>query len=647
MSRKIKELLKDQTCSNLVGRAPELDLLLETVKDDGPLIIHLYGMAGVGKTTLLTAFAERIRREGIRVMRMDCRTIEPTVRGFLAGLEERLDAPVTSSESAAEKLGSDAGRTVLILDNYEVFRLMDTWLRREFIPGLNDRVRLVFSGRHPPLPAWLLSSAWQGLQLILRLDPLNDEEALELLVDLGVQRERAHEINRFARGHPLALRLAASASTQSLRSDAHTSQKVMGELAGLFLQDIEDARLRKALEAASVVRRLTRPILGAMLPDMPVTSLFEQLQEMDLTESRSDGLVIHEAVQNPIAATLRATDPPRFQRYRRSAWHQLRKELSLAGKNHLWRYTADIIYLLDNPVIRDAFFPVDSQEFSVEPASSSDHFAISKIVHRHEAPYAASLMMSWLKTRPKSFKVVRNDEDEVVGFYCLFSSDSIDGYPIDQDPVVQAWWHHFQRVRNSQEETAVFIRRWLSDEEGEQPCSIQAACWLDIKRIYMELRSNLRCVYLTVCNLAAYASAADKLGFEHLPELDVEIDEKKYRSALLDLGPGSVDEWISGLLAEELGLDEERLLDEATGELLLNDRRVRLTRLEFDVLKYLQKHSGTAISRSELLDEVWGHQYHGGSNVVDAVVKGLRKKLNDRADLIETVRGFGYLLRDK
>jgi DNA-binding response OmpR family regulator len=50
-------------------------------------------------------------------------------------------------------------------------------------------------------------------------------------------------------------------------------------------------------------------------------------------------------------------------------------------------------------------------------------------------------------------------------------------------------------------------------------------------------------------------------------------------------------------------------------------------------------------SRATLLQEVWGTDWTGGSNVVDVVVSALRRKLGDRAGALETVRGVGYRLR--
>ncbi|HSJ43789.1 MAG TPA: winged helix-turn-helix domain-containing protein [Euzebyales bacterium] len=70
-----------------------------------------------------------------------------------------------------------------------------------------------------------------------------------------------------------------------------------------------------------------------------------------------------------------------------------------------------------------------------------------------------------------------------------------------------------------------------------------------------------------------------------------------------------------------------------------------LTPLEFEVVHYLREREGTPVSRQEMLGDIWGYDTIIGSNVVDAVVVGLRRKLDRHADLIETVRGVGYRFR--
>jgi DNA-binding SARP family transcriptional activator/predicted ATPase len=86
-------------------------------------------------------------------------------------------------------------------------------------------------------------------------------------------------------------------------------------------------------------------------------------------------------------------------------------------------------------------------------------------------------------------------------------------------------------------------------------------------------------------------------------------------------------------------------LDEGARELLVAGRRVGLAPLEFALLHYLIEREGQAVSRTALLADVWGYSYEGGSNVVDAVVRALRKKLGPCASTLETVTKVGYRFR--
>jgi DNA-binding response OmpR family regulator len=76
---------------------------------------------------------------------------------------------------------------------------------------------------------------------------------------------------------------------------------------------------------------------------------------------------------------------------------------------------------------------------------------------------------------------------------------------------------------------------------------------------------------------------------------------------------------------------------------------VVLTPREFAMLEYLLRHPGQALSRSQIAERVWSWEFHGETNIVDVYVGYLRRKL-DRAgepSNIETLRGYGYRLRDE
>jgi len=85
-------------------------------------------------------------------------------------------------------------------------------------------------------------------------------------------------------------------------------------------------------------------------------------------------------------------------------------------------------------------------------------------------------------------------------------------------------------------------------------------------------------------------------------------------------------------------VEGDELLDVESHELVLGDRRVKLTTMEFQVFLYLYERENKPVTRASLIEHVWGYKYTG-SNVVEAVVRSLRKKLGERASDIETIRG--------
>ncbi|MGV9301896.1 MULTISPECIES: response regulator transcription factor [unclassified Nonomuraea] len=84
-------------------------------------------------------------------------------------------------------------------------------------------------------------------------------------------------------------------------------------------------------------------------------------------------------------------------------------------------------------------------------------------------------------------------------------------------------------------------------------------------------------------------------------------------------------------------------IDEATYTARLRGRALDLTFKEFELLKYLAQHPGRVFTRAQLLQEVWGYDYFGGTRTVDVHVRRLRAKLGPEYEsLIGTVRNVGY-----
>jgi DNA-binding response OmpR family regulator len=85
------------------------------------------------------------------------------------------------------------------------------------------------------------------------------------------------------------------------------------------------------------------------------------------------------------------------------------------------------------------------------------------------------------------------------------------------------------------------------------------------------------------------------------------------------------------------------IIDEAGYSAKLNGAQLDLTYTEFELLKYLAQHPGRVFSRQQLLSDVWGYDYFGGTRTVDVHVRRLRAKLGPEYEsVIGTVRNVGY-----
>lgn len=85
-------------------------------------------------------------------------------------------------------------------------------------------------------------------------------------------------------------------------------------------------------------------------------------------------------------------------------------------------------------------------------------------------------------------------------------------------------------------------------------------------------------------------------------------------------------------------------IDEQSYVAKINGRTLDLTFKEFELLRYLAENPGRVFSREQLLSEVWGYDYFGGTRTVDVHVRRLRAKLGESESLIGTVRNVGYRL---
>ena len=88
-------------------------------------------------------------------------------------------------------------------------------------------------------------------------------------------------------------------------------------------------------------------------------------------------------------------------------------------------------------------------------------------------------------------------------------------------------------------------------------------------------------------------------------------------------------------------------VDPASYSASYDGQSISLTKKEFDLLRCLMDHAGTAMSRDTLLNDVWGYEYAGETNIVDVYIRYLRQKIDDRFHIksIQTIRAVGYMFQ--
>jgi len=624
MGRTFGALLAERRAA-VVGREAELAALRGLLEPGGPLVAVVHGVAGSGKSALLRAFREEAPAV---VVAIDGRAVEPTPQGFLAAVDRGgLDAALAAAD----------GPVLLAIDTTERLRLLDGWLRQTFLPSLPEHARVVLATRDAPGAVWRAS--FGELLRTVPLGPLGPADAAEVLRRAGLDEAQAAWVNGFVRGHPLSLQLAASAMRE--RPDA-VLPTVVGELAALYLDGLA-APTREALDATCVLRRVTLSLLGGVLPGEPAAEAFARLSALPFVELGREGLVVHDTVREAVAALLRSTDPVRHRAYRTAAWRQIRRELGGATGAARWASVADMIHLVEEPLVREAFFPASVQHYAVETARPEDRDAIEAITARHEPAEHVRLVRAWWEDVPDAFRVARSPRGQVVAFTVLCDLADVPQRLLALDPLCTPWRRHLRAHPVPAGQRILLARLALAHATGAAPSPCLAALLRDMERASLAAGGVLRRIY-TCTRGDDLPGQIAPIGFTALDFAEVVVGGVAFQPSLLDLGPESVAGWLSGLAACDLPVGGA-VLDEAARELALDGRRIPLSKLECDVLRYLREREDRPVAREALLRDVWGYEWTGGSNVVEVAVSGLRRKLGDRAAALETVRGVGYRLR--
>lgn len=536
-TERVADRLAAAAAAALVGRDAERDRLRAWVDDPaGPAAVFVHGPGGIGKTALVTGAVG-----GPATVVVDGREVEPTPASLLAhiGSELGLGTAEPTLGQVADAVAAASVRA-LVVDSYERCSVVDGWLRNRLLPSLPARTTTVFSGRNPPNVAWRTAPGWRPLLAELRLGPLTESGAAALVARRGLDGDLADRARRFGRGHPLALQLASEALLRhpDLVLAVGPPADVVEELVEVLFDDL-DGDVRDAVEAASLLRRVTVPTLAAVL-ERDVTQVepaWRALRDLPFASVRPDGVELQGVVQDAAATSLELRDPGRARELRRRA---ARAALATVQQAPGWAATADLLHLVQNPVVRNAFIPPAGAQHPVEAAAPADLPDVLAIAERHAGADEAAWLARWWRAHPEGLSVARGRHGGVRAFSMVVEAAAVAPDLRRDDPVAAAMAADLRARPLRPGGRALLNRRMLAADREAHLSPDVALMIVDLKRTYLEMRPDLLRVYSGTDADAQLAAPMRALGFalvSNVPSPDLWA---------MDMPAGSVDAWIAG-----------------------------------------------------------------------------------------------------
>lgn len=559
----IGDMLGAQRRRRFVGRHAELELFRSALaaRTAGFAVLHLHGPGGIGKTTLLEAFADIARDQDATVIRLDARELPAAPRAVLATMRETIDVP------ADGPIGRDAGRVVLLIDAYERFAPIDDWLREDLVPRLPAGAITVVAGRAAPGPGWRADPAWRDLLRVVSLRNLDPTASRDYLEACGVAPEHHERVIALSHGHPLGLSLCADVVVRGgeLGSEG-LAPDLVGDLVRGFVDVLPDERQRTALTVCALARVTTEDLLReVLLSDDPAEAAhrcFTWLRELSFIDVGADGVSPHDLARDVLDADLRWRDAAEYTRIFRRVAEYIRGRLRGLHDREQQRAISDLKFLFRH--IPGILSPIDWDAWGQlypEPAAPSDRDAVLALIAAAEGDEARRVAATWWATQPGGFSVLRDEADEVRGVVCLLDLTAASEDDRSADPGAQAVWDHAQTHQPPRPGETVTQTRFIIDRDAYQGPSptLNAVPILTLQR--QLATRNLAWDYLTMHDPDGWDDFFALADLHRVTEADFTFGGRRFGVFAHDYRQRPVDDlislWIERSLAQDPALQAD------------------------------------------------------------------------------------------
>ncbi len=519
--------LREARHVQFVGRATECAVFADALHAEAlPFhVLHIHGPGGRGKTTLLEEYRRFCTQAAISVTYVDARYVDPTPEAFLRVVSD------------AGQAGNGATRRALLVDTYESIDGLDGWLRRSFLPAMDENLFVVLAGRNRPDTAWLADPGWREEVKILPLRNLTPEETIDFLNARDVPEEQHSSVIAFTHGHPLALALAAEHVRQDPASPftLDGAPDVVQTLLQRFLTVAPSKAHRSALEGASLVQALTEPLLASLLETDDAYEAFNWLRGLTFMEEGPNGLFPHDVAREVLAAELEWRDPARFNeihsRARRFCMDRIRDAVTDDERSNA---IGDYVFLYrTNPVVRPILGTLRAEwdrvgRRMVGTLEADDIPVLSAMVAKHEGNESARLAEFWLGHQPKSVQVFRDEDGHSAGFMLTLELDETTEEERSADPALEAAWRYLENHAPLREgDRAIVFRHWMDAEAYQGISAVQSLIFSSMVRRYLTT-PRLAFSFLPCTDGEFWSTIFAFARVHRLADADYEIEGRPY-----------------------------------------------------------------------------------------------------------------------
>lgn len=353
------------------------------------IILNVYGLGGIGKSTLLDQFQSSVHLKGGLFYSCDSRDFTHTPQEFTAFLAHLLQVPTHSAfymdtlRQCIIRLEELSQERIIVLafDTYESMQALDYWLREAFFSQLPQHVFLIISGRKALQDLWRPYPHWTRIVHPMPLNTFSTTDIQHYARYYNVtEQSKLHKLRLFTQGHPLTLSLLLeSYSKERNSSDDRLLSHLklhLHQIVYQWLEEIKNEKLRRMVEAASIVQYFEQDLLAHMI-EAPITpDEFNQFIQLSFIRQTNVGWNVHDIIQENLAKEMRLRVPRRYKAmWQRSISYYYKQLMNSSGEAERSKWMEALFFVLGDSMIRTIFYEEKAgQRFWGEQATES-HFA--------------------------------------------------------------------------------------------------------------------------------------------------------------------------------------------------------------------------------------------------------------------------------